>query len=158
MQFNENDARRRTEGLLGEGFLGPDVDPEVHVGIPLPVVNPDGTQHSWFVPLAVDNKLAGFAQLLLSLVPMRVSSFQRRPGDYENCPDVADWTDAQRIAARAATLARPGEQLSQPRLTYDGNPDRLAWSIEAQSPSGEKRLLFVAGTAVYEGRASRGLI
>ncbi len=47
-------------------------------------------------------------------------------------------------------MARQGEQLSEPVLTYDGNPNRLAWKVEAKSSSGETRLLFVAGTAVYE--------
>jgi len=150
MQASPASVRDKTEALIREGFLNPEPDSAVRVGEPLAVMDPNGTQHSWFVPLEVGGKLAGFAQLLTSLVPMRVSSFQRRPLDYEHCPDVADWTDIHRIATRAASMARQGEQLSEPVLTYDGNPNRLAWKVEAKSSSGETRLLFVAGTAVYE--------
>jgi hypothetical protein len=121
-------------------------------------MNPNGTQHSWLVPLEAGGKLAGFAQLLTSLVPLRVSSFQRRPHDFQDCPDIADWIDIQSITARASSLAKPGERLSKPLLTYDGSPDRLAWKIEATSSSGEKRNLFVAGTAAYEESPSRGLV
>jgi hypothetical protein len=109
--------------------------------------------HSWFVPLEIGPKLAGFAQLLPSLVPLRFSSFQRNPSDCENCPDVADWTDPARIRARAATLAHEDEELSQPVLSYDQSPSRVAWRVLAKSTAGVGRPLFVAGKAVYEGRA-----
>lgn len=158
MQANQDDARHKTEALIREGFAGPEIDASAHVGEPLAVMHPNGAQHSWFVPLEVGERLVGFAQLLTSLVPLRFSSFQRRPHDYEHCPDLADWTDIRRIAARAASLARPGERLSTPMFTYDGNPDRLAWKVEAKSSSGATRMLFVAGTSVYEERGSHGLV
>ncbi len=115
MQASPASVRHKTEALIREGFLNPEPDSAVRVGEPLAVMDPNGTQHSWFVPLEVGGKLAGFAQLLTSLVPMRVSSFQRRPLDYEHCPDVADWTDIHRIATRAASMARQGEQLLERR-------------------------------------------
>jgi hypothetical protein len=158
MQANPDDVRWATEHLIRKGFPNPEIDPAVQVGEPLPVMHPNGIQHSWFVPLEAGGKLLGFAQLLTSLVPMRVSWFQRSPRDYEYCPDIADWTDIHRIAARAASVARQGEQLSAPLLTYDGNPDRVAWMVEAKSTSGETRRLFVAGTAVYEKSKSEGVI
>jgi len=158
MRANPDDVRRKAEALIREGLLDSEPDAAVHVGDPLAVMDPNGTQHSWFVPLEVGEKLAGFAQLLTSLVPMRISSFQRRPQDYEHCPDLADWTDVRRIATRAASLARQGEQLSEPMLTYDGNPSRLAWRVEAKSSSGGTRRLFVAGTAVYEEGGAQGLV
>jgi hypothetical protein len=158
MQSNRENARSKTEALLREGFLSPGIDERVHVGEPLAVMLPNGAQHSWFVPLVVGEKLVGFAQLLTSLAPMRVSSFQRHPQDFEHCPDLVDWTDIKRIAVRAASIARQGENLSTPMLTFDGNPNRLAWSVEAKSSSGKTRRLFVAGTAVYEERGSQGLV
>ena len=59
------------------------------------------------------------------------------------------------MQARAATLAHTDEELSQPVLSYDQNPSRIAWRILAKSASGANRPLFVAGTAVYEGRADQ---
>jgi hypothetical protein len=155
---SSDDVRRKTEELLRAGFLAPAPDPAVRVGEPLAVMDPGGAQHSWFVPLEVGEKLAGFAQLLPSLVALRVSSFQQRPHDYEHCPDVADWTDVERIAKRAAAIAKLGEQLSHPVLTFDGSPSRLAWRVDAKSPTGETRQLFIAGTATYESRTGQGLV
>jgi hypothetical protein len=157
MQSNRENARSKTEALLREGFLSSGIDERVQVGEPLAVMFPNGAQHSWFVPLVAGERLVGFAQLLTSLVPLRVSSFQRHPQDYDHCPDLADWIDLERIAARAASLARQGERLSAPTLSFDGNPDRLAWRVEAKSSSGKTRRLFVAGTAVYEDRGTQGL-
>ena len=149
--------RRKAEELLRHGFYSPDPDPELRVGEPLPVMHPNGGQHSWFVPLIIGHKLGGFAQILPSLEPLRFSSFQRHPGTCEDCPDVADWTDVQRILSRAATLAKEDEELSQPVLSYDQNPSRLAWRVLARSSSGAVRPILVAGTAVFEENASRGL-
>jgi len=150
-------VRREAEALLQQGFLAQERDAAVHVGEPLAIMDPDNTQHSWFVPLEVGPKLAGFAQFLTSLVPLRVSGFQHAPGNYDRCPDVADWTDVNRILQRASSLARQGEQLSEPILTYDRDSSRLAWKVLAKSSSGASRYLFVAGTAVYEESGSRGL-
>jgi hypothetical protein len=144
--------RGRVEQLLAAGFFG-EQGPGLRVGGPIPVMDSSDHLHSWFVPLEIGPKLAGFAQLLPSLVPLRFSSFQRNPSDYENCPDLIDWTDRARILARAATLAHANEELSQPVLSYDRNPSRVAWRILAKSASGASRPLFVAGTAVYEAPA-----
>jgi hypothetical protein len=158
MQASVANVRHITEALIREGFFHSELDAGVRVGEPLPVMDENGSQHSWFVPLEAGGKLAGFAQLLTSLIPLRFSSFQRRPRDYDSCPDVADWTDVRRIAKRAASIARSGEQLSEPVLTYDGNPSRLAWRVEAKTSAGTRRLLYVAGTTVYEAGGAQGLI
>lgn len=149
-------VRQRVEDLLRRGFLSGQQDPLMHIGVPVPVMNPHDGQHSWFVPLEVGAKLIGFAQMLTTLEPLRFSSFQRVAGRSDECPDVVDWTDPNRILARAATLVKAGEQLSSPVLTYEQDPTRLAWKIEASSPTGGSRSLFVAGTAVYEGSTPRG--
>jgi hypothetical protein len=146
------------EALLDRGFLTATRDPAVTIGAPLPVVDAAARQHSWFVPLQAGSKLAGFAQLSPNLEPLRVSSFQRGPSSgYDGCPDTADWTDPQRIRERAATLANSGERLSEPVLSFDQEPSRLAWRVEAETASGEKRVLYVAGTAAYAATGARGL-
>lgn len=143
--------RQRVEELLRQGFLDRRTDSHMRVGTPLPVMHPEGGQHSWFVPLEVGNKLAGFAQMLMTLEPLRFSGFQRVSGNLDECPDTADWTAPDRILSRAATLAKPDERLSAPVLTYELDPSRLVWRIKACLPSGSSRSLFVAGTAVYDG-------
>jgi len=143
--------RKRVEQLLAAGFLG-QRSSALRIGSPIPIVDSNDRLHSWFVPLEIGSKLAGFAQLLPSLVPLRFSSFQRNPSDFDSCPDLSDWTDVATIRAHAATLAHAGEELSQPVLSYDQNPSRVAWRVLTKSASGTSRPLFVAGTAVYEGR------
>jgi len=152
---DKDSVRGAVESLLRGGFFQLERSPELRVGEPLVVVNMDGSQHSWFVPLQAGSKLAGFAQLLPSLSPLRFSSFQRGQHSFDNCPDVADWTNTDRVIARAKAIARPDEQLSQPVLTYDQHPDRLAWRVMAKSRSGVSRSLFVAGTAAFVGRGAR---
>ena len=125
--------------------------------MPVAIMHPkDDGQHSWFVPLEVGPKLVGFAQILPTLQPLRFSSFLRSPGKYEECPDVADWTNSERVLVRAAGIKKQDEQVDDPILTYDQAPTRLAWRVTARSPSGAVRSLYVAGTAVYEATRSPG--
>jgi hypothetical protein len=154
---NQERIQNATEALLSQGFLSSEPDPAIRVGEPIPVLHPNSAQHSWFVPLVAGSKLAGFAELLPSLTPLRVSSFQRQARVYEDCPEVSDWTDPDRIRSRAQSFARQDEQLSTPVLTYDVDPSRLAWKILATSPSGNTRVLFVAGTVVYESHNTSGI-
>jgi hypothetical protein len=155
---NKEAVRAEVEALLRRGFLFEERDPAVQVGEPLPVSYPQGGQHSWFVPLLIGAKLVGFAQILPSLVTLRVSSFCKHPQDNNTCPDAADWIDADRIQARAASVARADEVLSQPVLSFDQVPDRIVWRVQASSASGAaRRILFVAGSVVYEGGGSSGL-
>jgi hypothetical protein len=149
---------RAVKALLSGGFAQTELDSPLEIGAPIPVVHPDGTQRSWFVPLVAGAKLAGFAELLPSLAPLRMSSFHRRGRLDDHAPNASDWTDTDRIHARAASLAREDEQLSPPVLTYDGEPNRLVWKIVATSPSGKSRVLFVTGTAAYVANRSSGAV
>jgi len=101
---NRGRIQRAVKALLSQGFGQAELDPAVEIGAPIPVVHPDGTQRSWFVPLVAGTKLAGFAELLPSLTPLRMSSFQRRGRIDEHAPNVSDWTDLERIRARALSL------------------------------------------------------
>ncbi len=139
--------------LLNRGFFGKDRDHIVEIGQPLAVLHPDGSQYSWFIPLLRGPKLAGFAHLLPSLVPLGVSSFPAG-----SLPDAADWTDENVVRERASSVAREGERLSDPVLSYDQQPARIAWRVLATPPSGKTRTLYVAGTTVYEESGGLGLV
>lgn len=143
--------------LLSQGYGGHTWGHTIRVGSPLPIANPDGSLHSWFVPLQLGKVLVGFAQILGSLVPMRFSSFQRRPDSTEGCPDVADWIDPNRILERAREFADVNESLSDPVLTYDQVPSRIAWRVNAVSGSAKVRALYVVGSVVYESAQTCGL-
>jgi hypothetical protein len=119
------------------------------IGNPLPVLAPTGEQHSWFVPVLIDDRLAAFAQFGLDGTLLRFSSFQRRPGDLESCPLAKDWLDAERIRKRVAAQRKKGEVLGAAFLTYDRTPDRLVWAVPLKHPSVGTRLLYVAGDTVY---------
>jgi hypothetical protein len=138
--------------MLDSGSLGDaELRASATVGDPIPVADPsDGGLHSWFVPIAEGEKLAGFAELLPDLTFVRYSSFQRGPGDTAGLPDLAAWTDADAIRRRAETVLGPGESLGDPVLTYDRSPSRLAWAVSATDAAGRSRMLYVAGDYVYE--------
>jgi len=135
--------------LLASGAVGDASLRGATTGDALPVVAPGGAQHSWFVPFTTAGKLAAFAQLKPDGELLRFSTFQRRPGDLAGCPEAADWLDTDRIRARALTLARGSERAGDPLLSFDRNPDRLAWSVPLTGGAGTRHV-WVAGAAVYE--------
>lgn len=137
---------RRAAELLDAGLLG-GAPPSSRLLEPIPVIDPnDGMLHSWFVPAAVGEWLAGFAELLPDLELLRYSSFP-------NTTELAAWTDPATVRARAAPLARADEKLGDPILSYDREPSRLAWLVKATDAGGSTRQLVVAGDLVYEQRS-----
>jgi hypothetical protein len=126
------------------------------VNCALPVVSPEGELHSWFVPVTVGDRLVAFFQFLSDGIIMRFSSFQHRPGEYDNCPLAEDWLKPDKIKANAATQRQKNETVGKPILTYDLSPDRLAWVVPFTNEHGEVRLVYVAGKAVYTSPSKRG--
>jgi hypothetical protein len=121
------------------------------IGTPVPVRSPSGGLHSWFVPVAAaGGRLGAFLQLLPDGTLMRFSSFVTPP-------PAADWLDAKTILGRARSAGRPGETPGRPFLTYDRNPDRLAWGVIFTDARGAARLVLVAGEAVYSPPAGGGV-
>lgn len=142
--------RAHAHNLLRDGTIGTAlVVASGRIEAPIAVQAPDGRRHSWFVPVTVGNRLAGFFQFLRDGTYMRFSSFQRRPGELAGCPAAADWLDPHRIRARAEAQRRPDETSSEPFLTYDRTPDRLVWAVPFKDARGEVRLVYVAGETVY---------
>ena len=137
------EAQRRATMLLEEGLLG-GAPRSAQALEPVPVVDPAGSEpRSWFIPIAVGDDLAGFAELQLDLKLIRYSAFPQ-------AADKAAWTDPTAIRARAAAFAGDGETLGEPVLSYDGEPSRLAWLVTATDSTGRTRNIFVAGDFVYE--------
>lgn len=152
--------RKIAQQLLASGDVGDEsLRLSGAVGVALAVVAPDGTHRSWFVPVTVDDRLAAFMQLGIDGQLMRFSSFQRagqRAENYSDCPPAADWLDRKRIQARAAAKRRADETVGEPFLSYDHSPERLAWAVPMESRRG-RRVILVAGDAVYEQSAGKGI-
>ena len=146
-------SRLFASGAVGDAQLRA----TARVGLALPVLTPDGTLNSWFVPLTVGEILAAFMQILPDGTLMRFSSFQRRAGDLEGCPASADWLDTARIAQRAQAERRAHERAGEPFLTFDRNPDRLVWSVPFTDAGGVTRHVHVVGTSVYAPTQSGGV-
>jgi hypothetical protein len=147
-------ARQAARQLLASSEMGDDLlRRSATVGRALPVVAPGGELHSWFVPVAVGDRLAAFFQFLPDGVLMRFSAFPHQPGGFEGCPPSADWLDLARIQARAVVQQRPNESIGKPFLTYDRAPDRLVWAVPFRHARGGERLVYVAGQAVYAPRS-----
>lgn len=140
----------RAQSLLRRGTIGSFLVRESgRIGTPIEVLRPDGELHSWFVPITIGDRLAGFFELLPDLTMMRYSSFQRRDDSIEECPLAESWTDVETIWRHARESARPGETAGKPYLTYDRAPSRLAWAVPLMSLDGTIRTLHVAGSAVW---------
>ncbi len=149
-EHDSNAILARAQNLLRGGTFGSDQAIQSgRIETPVAVLAPEGSLHSWFVPVTVGNKLNGFFQFLPDGTFMRFSSFQRRPGDLSTCPAAADWLDPVVIKARAEVQRRPNETTGRPFLTYDRTPDRLVWAVPFTNARGEVRLVYVAGETVY---------
>lgn len=119
---------------------------------PVPVVDPAGALDSWFVPVTVGDRLAGYFRFTAAGEYSSFSAFPRRGARFDDCPLAADWLDAGRIAARAEPLRRRDETAAPPVLSYDRTPERLAWAVQLTRPDGSARIVCVAGTSVFMPR------
>lgn len=139
-------ARARAELVAAEpGIVDRALAPRAGVGDPVPIVDPDGRHDRWFVPVVVDATLLGFVVLGRDLVVHRWSTFQRRPGSLDGCPEAAEWMDRERIAATAESVAGSAAPTASPVLSYDGAPDRLAWRV----PLADGGVAWVAGSTAW---------
>jgi hypothetical protein len=119
---------------------------------PLPVLTLQQTLESWFVGIAIGDRLAGFFQFAPDLVLRRYSTFLSRPDALESCPLAAAWVDPKSVLVRAQALLQPGEEAGTPYLSFDQSPDRLAWAVPITSSSGVQRMIYVAGDYAYSAR------
>lgn len=126
------------------------------IGEPLPVQSPDGSFHSWIVPVTVGDRLAGILRFLPDLTFMQFSGFQLHEASLEGCPEAQGWLDGNAVRERFSEQLRRGETASPPFLTYDRYPSRLAWASELTSADGKVRKLYLAGRACWEDPGSAG--
>ncbi len=150
--------RRVARQLLASGDVGDESLRRSSIVAPaIPVLVKGGELHSWFVPVTVRDRLVAFFQFLPDGTFMRFSSFQRRPGESDGCPAAADWLDRERMQTRVAGQRRTDETIGEPFLTFDVTPDRLVWAVPLSRASGEVRLVYLAGDAMYTPTSSGGL-
>ena len=145
-----SDILLQAKELLANGSFGDSaLQNKATVLSPLPVTDPGGGLHSWWVPLTIGDRLVAFFQFLKNGTMMRFSSFQRQPGNYESCPLATEWLDANSIKKTAATKIRQGETLHAPYLTYDQSPDRVVWAVRVTHTQEKDRVIYVAGSYAY---------
>jgi hypothetical protein len=120
---------------------------EGRVGQPIPVEHPRGSITHWFVPVAVNGRLAGYFLFDSQGALLGYSSFLRGTDRVEGAPELGSWTEPEGVL-RTASKSASGRTLGKPYLTYDGVPSRLAWAVPIQSESGPT-VLYVAGDHMY---------
>jgi len=145
-----DDAKRVAKHALDTGMADSALARDRgHLLDPLRIRSPGGAPAGWVVPIGLGDALLGFIQLRDDGAFHRYASFQRNPTTAAGCPPIATWLDEATVLARARAFARPDEALDSPTLAYDHSPDRVAWAVRATSPDGARRIVFVAGTAVW---------
>jgi len=120
------------------------------VGQAVPVCDFSGAFHSWVVPLTMEGKLVAWAQFSSQLALQRFSIFLRREAELDRCPNAADWFDRQVVRERVIEKVGPEADVTAPILTFDRDPSRLVWLVEARDNSGSRKRWFVAGRSVWE--------
>jgi len=150
-QSDGNAALRQASALLGSGEIGGSlVQSSGQIEAAKALLDPEGNLHSWFVPVTIGDRLAGFFQLLPDLTMMRYSSFQRHDNSIDGCPAKALWLDEAAILNRFQEYAGAGEFVSQPYLTYDKSPSRLVWAALCRASDGTTRTLQTTGSTIEE--------
>jgi hypothetical protein len=117
------------------------------VGRPIPVEHPRGSITHWFVPVAIDERLAGYLLFDAKRELRGYSSFLRGSDTVEGAPDLGSWTDPE-VVLKTAAKSASGRIFGEPYMTYDGVPSRLAWAVPIQSEGGPA-VLYVAGEHMY---------
>jgi hypothetical protein len=144
-------AMRAVVALLEEGIMADawtQQNGEVRTAIP--VEAPKGVMHSWFVPVTRGERLLGFFELTPELDVRRYSSFQSHEGDLDACPHLTEWVDPAKARDKVARYVGPGTTVGDPYLSFDTYPSRLAWAVPVTMADGTSRLVFVAGSVVFE--------
>jgi hypothetical protein len=116
---------------------------------PVPVKGKRGEVAGWFSPIAVGDRLVGFFQFDAGLEFQRYSSFQRRRGSTDGCPEAKTWLDPETIRSEARRKVTGGEMTGSPFLTYDKHHTRLVWAVPMQTLDGQRITVYVAGTYAY---------
>jgi hypothetical protein len=149
-------VREMAEKLLASRLIqDPVVRADGRILEPVAILHPSGSGLAgWWVGVGAGDRMLGFFQLAPDLTFRRFSSFQRRPSSLDGCPPAADWLDPSRILEKARSQAAAGDRLAEPYLTYDRNPDRLAWAVRAVDDQDREKVFLVAGDAVWIAPAS----
>ena len=121
------------------------------LGPPLAIENPNGTLHSWFVPILKDGGLFGYVQVLPDFQPFNVMFVARAP------QPAAPWLDPATVRELALALALPEEKALTPWLTYHEFPQRVAWVVPLERPDGKTRIVFVSAGHAYEPGPGGGI-
>ena len=141
----------RAKELLLSGMSGDlTISKSCRVEVPIPVLDPNRSLHSWFVPVTVGQVLAGFFEFQPDQTLIRYSSFQSHQGSLEGCPKAELWTDPKTIKRQIKTQMHPDDKIRELFLTYDRVPARLAWAIVLETPDETTRILYIAGSVVWE--------
>jgi hypothetical protein len=136
-------AERRAREYLEHGELaGVRLPVGAKVGHAIPVLDERRSMNSWFVPLLVGESIPAFLQLEPDLSLRRSTQFAR-------AVDARDWLQSEHVRQRAQPLMHSAWRVAEPYLSFDGSPDRIAWRVEATTPAGERRVVYVAGTFAY---------
>jgi hypothetical protein len=101
----------------------------------------EGQPSYWLVPIAADDRLAGFLRLSLGGKLLAYGRFgqAQRLGD---CPPLSHVSEDMADQEIHKAFAGGHEEISRPQLVHDGPVDRIAWLSRGRSADGTNRLLF----------------
>jgi len=150
-QSDGNAALRQARSLLESGEIGGSlVQSSGQIEPAKALLDQYGKLHSWFVPVTVGDRLAGFFQFLPDLTMMRYSSFQRHDNSIEGCPTKELWLDEAAILSRFQDYAGAGACVGKPYLTYDKSPSRVVWAAVFKASDGTTRTLQATGKTIED--------
>lgn len=100
-------------------------------GAPAIVSDPDGAPAFWIVPYALDDRACGFARVDLQGRVGQVVTFGGGPDDRASWLALAFFAEPPRPSLEEARSRYPGLRAPAATLSYDGNPSKWGWRIDA---------------------------
>ncbi len=122
---------------------------QAEVGTPALVRSPMGDPVHWLVPLVIKDLACGFVQVDLSGRVTRIGTYGAGPKDH------ASWFPASFFYAPPPNMLTEVEQrfntleLTDPILSYEGSPDRMAWRMEVSRVLSTKTVIYLTPGGWY---------
>lgn len=118
---------------------------------PILIHSPEGNPTSWFIGITSGDRFVGFIQVNLTGTVEHLTSFMHADRSLNSCPSVDQWLDKETIMKAALQELKnlKNVELSEPILSYDSVPSKIAWVIRVRRSGRVIRQIFVVGSYTY---------
>lgn len=119
------------------------------IGKPLAVQDAHSVPHYIAVPVLRGLAIFGYFTCNLTGEVTKFTSFCSELSDIDACPLSTVWLNPRSIVETASEFFPELTNVNEMFLSFDDNPDRLAWRLIGQDADGKPMTIFVAGLTAF---------